>query len=460
MLDKKTMKKTGVINGFALRGAIGFGSGNLIAYLVIILAVLLSLEAVLFLGFVIGGTIGGGFLCWGRKDIKSSLIVAIGFGLGFIIVSVIIPFSILSLNTAVSVTSVVWNAGSWGIAFGVAGAIGAIFFCLGVKEITDFYSVVYIVITGAIGFCISGTIGGAIAFVLFDIMNTFIKLRMEIAFGLAFFIGLLIAHVAGGALFGMGIDSTKKIIIDSRNQYQIKESPSVERSGLAVFATIIGLFGIIFAAIFPFRFRLPHDFVFMTTIELLGVSEIIKQAAVFLLLVGLPPLVVGVVALVRIKKSQGKLFGISWALGGVIIGLIITMFSLLVFVSPISRYFEVKYANALLESVQGQEGNWNYGNVIYDANIILGRVALKENNIQKAKHYLLEAGKTPGSPQLNSFGPSMGLAKELLKKGEREVVIEFFQLCAKFWEMGRNRLNDWTTMVKQGVIPDFNKGKK
>lgn len=42
-----------------------------------------------------------------------------------------------------------------------------------------------------------------------------------------------------------------------------------------------------------------------------------------------------------------------------------------------------------------------------------------------------------GSPQLKSFGPSMGLAKELVRDGEKEAVIEYLKLCAQFWESGR-----------------------
>ena len=68
---------------------------------------------------------------------------------------------------------------------------------------------------------------------------------------------------------------------------------------------------------------------------------------------------------------------------------------------------------------------------------------------------MLKAGATPGSPQLDSFGPSMTLAKELLEKGERQAVIEYFQLCAKFWEMGKKSLENWTSVVKEGKIPDF-----
>jgi hypothetical protein len=87
--------------------------------------------------------------------------------------------------------------------------------------------------------------------------------------------------------------------------------------------------------------------------------------------------------------------------------------------------------------------------------LILGRLALRSGDLKEAGEYLIEAGKTTGSPQLNSFGPNMTLAKELLEKGERDVVIEYFQLCAKFWRMHRGRLAEWESIVKGGGIPDF-----
>ena len=77
--------------------------------------------------------------------------------------------------------------------------------------------------------------------------------------------------------------------------------------------------------------------------------------------------------------------------------------------------------------------SWNYGNVIYDANTLLGRVALRKGDLKAAKMYLLESGKTPGSPQLNSFGPSFVLDRELLEKGEKAVVLEHLELVSKFW---------------------------
>ena len=95
------------------------------------------------------------------------------------------------------------------------------------------------------------------------------------------------------------------------------------------------------------------------------------------------------------------------------------------------------------------------GHAIHHGNLILGRVALKRGEIEGAKKYLIAAGKTSGSPPLNSFGPSMALAKELLEQGEQNVVLEYFDLCKKFWKLDRGRLQEWTALVKAGQIPNF-----
>ena len=114
-----------------------------------------------------------------------------------------------------------------------------------------------------------------------------------------------------------------------------------------------------------------------------------------------------------------------------------------------------QYARQLLKEADTRKNDWNYGNAIHDGNMVLGRIALKSGDIEKAKYYLIEAGKTPGSPQLNSFGPNMTLAKELLEKGEKEIVRKYFKLCENFWEMDMGRLKEWTSIVKKGEIPDF-----
>jgi len=112
-----------------------------------------------------------------------------------------------------------------------------------------------------------------------------------------------------------------------------------------------------------------------------------------------------------------------------------------------------KYAQEVLAMAPKFQGNWNYGNAIHDGNLVLGRIAVLEGRIEDAKRFLLEAGSTPGSPQLDSFGPDFSLAKDLLERGERETVLKYFQLCSRFWEKGK--LDRWSQDVKSGKAPDF-----
>jgi hypothetical protein len=113
------------------------------------------------------------------------------------------------------------------------------------------------------------------------------------------------------------------------------------------------------------------------------------------------------------------------------------------------------YANELLSLAPQNRKDWNYGNAIYFGNFVLGRVALRGGDVAGARMYLLESARTPGSPQLNSFGPNVALAKELLDKGERDTVLEYFALCRSFWKLERGLLDQWSATVRGGGIPDF-----
>ncbi|MGB0580939.1 MAG: hypothetical protein ACPGVU_14655 [Limisphaerales bacterium] len=113
--------------------------------------------------------------------------------------------------------------------------------------------------------------------------------------------------------------------------------------------------------------------------------------------------------------------------------------------------------------------SWDYGNIIHKANQILGRVALREGKLAAAKAYLLKAGATPGSPQLNTHGPQFLLAEELMAKGEKETVLKYLDLVAAFWANPDERtsanskrvarlhsdlLEAWKKQVSAGKIPD------
>jgi tetratricopeptide (TPR) repeat protein len=114
-----------------------------------------------------------------------------------------------------------------------------------------------------------------------------------------------------------------------------------------------------------------------------------------------------------------------------------------------------EYAQAALDLAPKFPNDWNYGNAIHDGHMVLGRVAIKGGDIEAAKRELLLAGATPGSPQLDSFGPNMSLAKDLLEQKQTDTVVEYFALCGKFWELERGNLKRWSILAKAGEMPDF-----
>ena len=113
------------------------------------------------------------------------------------------------------------------------------------------------------------------------------------------------------------------------------------------------------------------------------------------------------------------------------------------------------YADEVLAAAPKHSRDWNYGNALHKGNLALGLVALKQGHVEKAKEKLLAAGRTPGSPQLNSFGPNMVLAKRLIELGERDVVLTYFDLCRQFWKMDFGKLTEWKESVRNGGTPDF-----
>jgi len=116
--------------------------------------------------------------------------------------------------------------------------------------------------------------------------------------------------------------------------------------------------------------------------------------------------------------------------------------------------------------------DWNYGNAIADANQVLGQIALSKGDVREAKKYLLASADSKGSPQLNSFGPSFILARELAEQGERDTVIAFLDSVARFWANPDDRtepnskrvasenlkqLESWKEQLRAGKIPDHPK---
>jgi len=113
------------------------------------------------------------------------------------------------------------------------------------------------------------------------------------------------------------------------------------------------------------------------------------------------------------------------------------------------------YADQLLAMAPQYPKDWNYGNAIYFGHMVLGRVELVQGNMVLAENHLLQSAQTPGSPQLNSFGPNTSLAKDLLERNDTAVVLQYFALLPKFWKHDYGKVADWTTTVQGGRIPNF-----
>lgn len=97
----------------------------------------------------------------------------------------------------------------------------------------------------------------------------------------------------------------------------------------------------------------------------------------------------------------------------------------------------------------------NSGEAVCWGHLVLGRLALQRGEMVAAKDHLLRAGQTFGSPNLDTWGPNMSLARELLKADERETVLQFLEECKTFWKSDRGRLAKWADEIRSGMIPDF-----
>ena len=109
-------------------------------------------------------------------------------------------------------------------------------------------------------------------------------------------------------------------------------------------------------------------------------------------------------------------------------------------------------ARQLLEIAE-QTSDWNTDNAWHKAHTILGLLAIRERDLQRARVHLLMSAQKGKSPQLRILGPNMRLAKALLEAGEWGVVEEFLELCSEFWD--GDELDWWTDQVEDREMPFF-----
>ncbi len=89
----------------------------------------------------------------------------------------------------------------------------------------------------------------------------------------------------------------------------------------------------------------------------------------------------------------------------------------------------------------------------YNGKIMLGRIALHAGNIQKAEAYLHEATNPP--VKAKQVAITMSLARELLERGEQQVVLDFLEEIRSQWSKGDFIIDLWIKQIKQGKTPDL-----
>ena len=113
-----------------------------------------------------------------------------------------------------------------------------------------------------------------------------------------------------------------------------------------------------------------------------------------------------------------------------------------------------KFAEQALALVPSFSKDWNAGNAIHLGHTVLGLLALRWDDLEVAIDELIKSGDTPGLPQINSFGPTMHLAKELLKRRQTEPVLVCLKACHEFWKMGGTWLDLWEGKIAAGQMPN------
>jgi beta-lactamase regulating signal transducer with metallopeptidase domain len=116
------------------------------------------------------------------------------------------------------------------------------------------------------------------------------------------------------------------------------------------------------------------------------------------------------------------------------------------------------YARDALHLSPKYRGHPRYGTAIYNANITLGALALRDGDRHTAVEFLRRASEAPSSEELVYgddvvVGPHWNLAGQLLERGERQAVIEFSERMAAINIPLRKELADAAIAIRRGEMP-------
>jgi hypothetical protein len=111
-------------------------------------------------------------------------------------------------------------------------------------------------------------------------------------------------------------------------------------------------------------------------------------------------------------------------------------------------------ARELMDLADHNRNDALYGEAVFDANMVMGKAALRRGDGKRSARYLLAAAETPGSDRLRRGDFEMNLPRALVDRGERRAVIDFFQRMAPKTTRAK-QFEEWAAELSKGINPDL-----
>lgn len=93
---------------------------------------------------------------------------------------------------------------------------------------------------------------------------------------------------------------------------------------------------------------------------------------------------------------------------------------------------------------------------VYDAHIILGKVALACGEVDSSERLLLEAAAAwPVDSGERTYGPDFELAAALLREGRTDAVLAYLRTTRRFTVLLEKQIDHWIGQIEEGRTPDF-----
>lgn len=111
-------------------------------------------------------------------------------------------------------------------------------------------------------------------------------------------------------------------------------------------------------------------------------------------------------------------------------------------------------ARQLLELAARNATDELYGDAVFEAHMILGKVSAQRGDRKTAARELLAAAATPGSARIRQGQFEMNLPRALVDLGERSAVAEFLERMAPKTTRAK-QFEEWAAEIRKGVNPEL-----